>query len=106
MLGSSLGLGDPDAQVDARRTQRVEQMPIYEYECRECRNRFELLVLGSTTLACPACEATDIEKLVSLSSSSSDASRRRNLGLARKRGSKDQIEQAHAEHEAVHHHNH
>ena len=81
-------------------------MPIYEYECRECRNRFELLLLGSTTPTCPVCEATDIEKLVSLSSSSSDASRRRNLDLARKHGGKDQIEKAHAEHEAVHHHDH
>ncbi|MCH7531152.1 MAG: zinc ribbon domain-containing protein [Gemmatimonadetes bacterium] len=38
-------------------------MPIYEYECRECRNRFELLLLGSTTPTCPVCEATDIEKV-------------------------------------------
>ncbi len=81
-------------------------MPIYEYECRECRNRFELLVLGSTTPACPSCKATDIEKLVSLSSSSSDSSRRRNIDLARKYGGKDQIEKAHAEHEARHNHNH
>ncbi len=98
MLGCGVGFSDLACAGAA--------MPIYEYECRECRSRFELLLLASTTPACPACEATDLDKLVSLSSSSSDGSRRRNLDLARKHGAKDQIEKAHAEHEAVHHHNH
>ena len=106
MLGSSLGLGDPDAQVDARRTQRVEQMPIYEYECRECQNRFELLVLDSTTPECPACQATDLERLMSLSSVSSDGTRKRNLEHGRKKAKSTQDEKAHAEHEAIHHHHH
>ncbi|HAC07393.1 MAG TPA: zinc ribbon domain-containing protein [Gemmatimonadetes bacterium] len=92
------------------RIQRLGQvgatMPIYEYECRECDHPFELLVLGATTAACPACEATDVEKLVSLSSSSSDSSRRRNISLARKYGGKDEIEKAHAEHDARHKHSH
>ena len=81
-------------------------MPIYEYECRECHDRFELLLLSSTRPACPACEATDIERLVSLSSSSSDTSRRRNIDLARKYGGKDHIEKAHAEQEARRNHSH
>ena len=81
-------------------------MPIYEYECRECKKQFELLVLGPSTPACPACKATDIERLVSLSTSSSDSSRRRNIALARKYGGKDHIEKAHAEQEARRHHNH
>ena len=81
-------------------------MPIYEYECRECDHPFELLGLGATTAACSACEATDVEKLVSLSSSSSDSSRRRNISLARKYGGKDEIEKAHAEHDARHKHSH
>jgi len=96
MLGLSLGFGDPPAQV--------ETMPIYEYECRECQNRFELLVLGSDTLECPACQATDLERLMSLSAVSSDGTRKRNLGLARKGAKKTQDEKAHAEHEAMHHH--
>ena len=37
-------------------------MPIYEYECRECDHRFELLVLGSETPACPECESTKLDR--------------------------------------------
>ena len=98
MLGSSLGIGEPAAQV--------EPMPIYEYECRDCQNRFELLVLDSTPPACPDCQATDLERLMSLSAVSSDGTRKRNLGLARKGAKKTQDEKAHAEHEAIHHHHH
>jgi putative FmdB family regulatory protein len=40
-------------------------MPIYNYECQKCRNRFELLV-GVTAsdgeLRCPRCESEDIKK--------------------------------------------
>ncbi len=79
-------------------------MPIYEYECRACQNRFELLVFASTALACPTCQGTDLEKLMSLSSVSSDGTRKRNLGLAPKGAKKTQDEKPHAEHEAMHHH--
>ena len=81
-------------------------MPIYEYECRECQNRFELLVLGSTTPKCPECEAADLERLMSLSAVSSDGTRKRNLEDGRKKAQKTQDEKAHAEHEAFHHHHH
>lgn len=37
-------------------------MPIYEYDCHECHNQFELLVTGSTTLSCPTCKATAIQR--------------------------------------------
>ena len=81
-------------------------MPIYEYECRECQNRFELLVLSSDTPACPECQANDLERLMSLSAVSSDGTRKRNLGLAREGAKKTQEEKAHADHEAMHHHHH
>ena len=81
-------------------------MPIYEYECRECHDRFELLVRASTTLACPACKGTDLERLFSLSSVSSDGTRKRNLGLAKEKAKGIQRDKAHAEHEAIHHHHH
>ena len=61
-------------------------MPIYEYECRGCHNQFEFLVLPTTPPAsCPACKSTDLEKLLSLSSVSSDGTRQRSLGLAREK---------------------
>ena len=37
-------------------------MPIFEYVCRECNHRFELLVQGATAPACPSCKATSLEK--------------------------------------------
>ena len=82
-------------------------MPIYEYECRGCHNQFEFLVLPTTPPAsCPACKSTDLEKLLSLSSISSDGTRQRSLGLAREKNKKIQRDKAHAEHEAFHHHHH
>ncbi len=37
-------------------------MPIFEYVCRECNHRFELLLQGSAEAACPQCQATKLEK--------------------------------------------
>jgi len=33
-------------------------MPIFEYVCKECNHRFELLVRGDVVPACPACKGT------------------------------------------------
>ena len=81
-------------------------MPIFEYECRGCHDQFELLVLPKDTAACPSCNSTDLDKLLSISSVSSDGTRQRNLGLARKAAKSIQRDKAHAEHEAYHHHHH
>ncbi|HYK58621.1 MAG TPA: zinc ribbon domain-containing protein [Bryobacteraceae bacterium] len=42
-------------------------MPIFEYLCEECGNRFERLVLrpGMETLACPACGGAQVTQQVS-----------------------------------------
>jgi len=40
-------------------------MPIFEYVCRECNHRFELLLYGSAEAACPQCQATKLEKQLS-----------------------------------------
>ena len=43
-------------------------MPIYNYECRKCSNRFELLVgvtADSKELKCTKCGSPDIEKRLS-----------------------------------------
>ena len=43
-------------------------MPIYEYRCRECRKKFEKIVLSSTASSrtvCPKCGASKAERLVS-----------------------------------------
>lgn len=37
-------------------------MPIFEYVCRECNHRFELLIQGSVEAACPQCKTTELDK--------------------------------------------
>ena len=83
-------------------------MPIFEYACRDCHPEFEFLMLpkDTTAPACPACQSTSLEKQLSLASVSSDGTRQRTLGLARKDAKKIQRDKAHAEHEAYHHHHH
>jgi len=41
-------------------------MPIYEFECNQCKDKFELLVRSSATpLVCPKCSGKDLKRLVS-----------------------------------------
>ncbi|HEX9901229.1 MAG TPA: zinc ribbon domain-containing protein [Acidobacteriota bacterium] len=42
-------------------------MPLYEFVCRQCRCRFEALVRlgGEKSVACPSCQGSDIQKLLS-----------------------------------------
>ena len=40
-------------------------MPLYEYECQGCEERFELLVRSDTKIVCPACAGTEVEKCLS-----------------------------------------
>lgn len=37
-------------------------MPIYEYCCRTCEERFEALVYASTEVVCPKCGGEKLEK--------------------------------------------
>ena len=60
-------------------------MPIYEYECRSCGNQFELIVLKDTVIACPSCQGTELERLLSGFAVSSESTRQSNLQAARKR---------------------
>jgi putative FmdB family regulatory protein len=50
-------------------------MPLFEYQCRSCQHRFELLVRESTDLACPACHGTELEKQLSVFAVSTPGSR-------------------------------
>ena len=40
-------------------------MPIYEYECRDCRHDFELLVHAGTSPVCPTCRSVSLQKQIS-----------------------------------------
>ncbi|HSB11930.1 MAG TPA: zinc ribbon domain-containing protein [Blastocatellia bacterium] len=41
-------------------------MPIFEYICKQCDQRFEKLVQGSSAVECPACKGTKLEKQLSV----------------------------------------
>lgn len=73
-------------------------MPIYEYKCRKCAHEFEKLVRNNETPACVKCEATDVEKLLTLGAVvSTQKSRARTTAIARARGKAIKKEQDHAQ---------
>ena len=42
-------------------------MPLYEYECKSCKKRFEQLVFNKEiAVACPSCRSGDIAQLLSV----------------------------------------
>lgn len=43
-----------------------ESMPIFEYECLKCGEKFELLLMGSDVPTCPKCGSRDLKKLMSV----------------------------------------
>jgi putative FmdB family regulatory protein len=40
-------------------------MPIFEYRCQNCGNRFEKIMHGAAVASCPSCGGTELEKLIS-----------------------------------------
>ncbi len=41
-------------------------MPLFEYECKGCGNKFELLKRGDETPRCPSCGGDQVEKCLSV----------------------------------------
>ena len=41
-------------------------MPLFEYECRACKHKFEFLQRGSDVASCPQCGSAEIEKALSV----------------------------------------
>jgi putative FmdB family regulatory protein len=80
-------------------------MPIYEYECRRCGDRFEYLLLKSSPAAkCPSCQNTDLEQLISMCAVSSEASREANLSSEHQKASAVRKEKGHEDHKHLHQH--
>lgn len=56
-------------------------MPIYEFICRSCTKEFEELVFSRTeAVACPDCGSTEVERALSVFSSSSSGRYRSSAG--------------------------
>ncbi len=80
-------------------------MPLYEFECLDCGDTFEALVLrNSVSPVCPGCQSEHLEQLISNFSVSSETTRQLNLKGARARNAKVQRDKAIADHEATHNH--
>ncbi len=50
-------------------------MPLFEYICTDCQNRFEALVMGSKKPECPSCHSKKLEQQLSVFAARSGASR-------------------------------
>jgi putative FmdB family regulatory protein len=80
-------------------------MPIYEYECRQCGQRFEYLVLSSSPPAeCPACHNQDLKQEISLCAVSSETTREANLAAAHQKAGSSYKEKQRDEHKHLHEH--
>ena len=81
-------------------------MPIFEYACKKCGKEFETLVRpGSDASACPACQSTEIEKLISIPAVKSESTHALALGAAKKRDQKAATHNARVQREYELHHN-
>jgi len=48
-------------------------MPIFEFECKNCGNKFDLMIANKDKekVKCPQCESADIKQLLSMFATSS-----------------------------------
>lgn len=87
------------------------RMPIYEFDCKECGQRFERYVRPTAAhpdevIACPSCHGVHLQQLLSSFAVSSEGTRQLNRERSRKLGGKNQQEEEHAALEAALHHHH
>jgi putative FmdB family regulatory protein len=80
-------------------------MPIYEYQCMQCRHSFEYLVLRTSSPAeCPHCKSTDLEQLISACAVSSENTQRANLSAAHRKVAAARGDRLRDQHQHVHEH--
>jgi putative FmdB family regulatory protein len=73
-------------------------MPLYEFKCRACGRRFEELVRLGEVPECPKCGHAEPERLFSTSAGvSTERSRKKAAGVARRKASAVKREKDHAQ---------
>ena len=79
-------------------------MPVFDYKCRACENRFEALVRGTKVPVCPKCKSEDLERLLSMPAVRSETTKELGMRAARRRDAIQASDQARAqrEYEASH----
>jgi len=81
-------------------------MPIFEYSCKQCGKEFEALVLPTTAApSCPACQSTELEKLISSPAIKSESTHGLAMRAAKKRDKIHASEKAREQREYELHHN-
>ncbi|MEO7134792.1 MAG: FmdB family zinc ribbon protein [Vicinamibacterales bacterium] len=81
-------------------------MPMFEYSCKSCGKEFEALVrTNSPAPSCPACQSSELEKLISTPAIKSDSTHGLAMRAAKKRDQKSGSEMARAQREYELHHN-
>ena len=82
-------------------------MPLFEYRCNACGERFEHLVRHSSPAArCPACRSEDLEKLISAAAVSSEHTQKRALDAGKKRVAGQRYDYQYEQHKSYHDHDH
>lgn len=74
-------------------------MPIFEYSCRGCAHQFEMLVLKTTTPACPKCASQDLERMISLPALKTEEGTQRAIKQSQARRMKGRTEEIVAQRE-------
>lgn len=81
-------------------------MPMFEYACKKCGKEFETLVRPNTAApSCPACQSTELDKLISLPAVKSETTHALALSAAKKRDQKQASYNARVQREYELHHN-
>ena len=82
-------------------------MPLFEYQCNACGERFEHLERHSSPAArCPACQSEDLSKLFSAAAVSSAHTQKRALAGAKKRVAGQRYDYQYEQHKSYHEHDH
>jgi putative FmdB family regulatory protein len=81
-------------------------MPIYEYECRDCSHRFEVIVRVNTSTVCPSCQSANLDRLISSFAVDAPGTRSKSLSAIQKTNAKISNDKAWADFEYDKKHRH
>lgn len=81
-------------------------MPLYDFVCRACEERFESLVRSGDQPVCPACGGIELERLLSTFGVKTEATTKSAFAKAKQAQSKVNRDKAVAEQERAERHHH